>query len=107
MDEKRKRIIKQIIATISVILPFDRIYLFGSASTDSWDGKGDWDLLIITPKELSRREKWTIAKTIRIDLAKSNIASDILILSQEETNRAIMSPHSVTRMAIDEGIKIA
>lgn len=107
MDKKRNRIIRLIKEVISAVLPYEQIYLFGSASNDSWDGKGDWDLLVVTPQELSRLEKWSYAKSIRIDLAKSDIACDILIVSRFDQIEAEKSLHSITRAAIHQGIKIA
>ncbi len=107
MDEKRDLIIAQIKDIIPTILAYEQIYLFGSASKASWDGKGDWDLLIITRNKLSRCEKWAHAKTIRIELARLDIACDILIISRNEQIEAEKSLHSIARSAIHEGIKIA
>jgi len=107
MDEERKRVIQKIKETIWSILPFEQLYLFGSASKEYWDGKGDWDLLLVTAADLSRQQKWTFAKKIRIELAQMDIASDILIVSQKEQDEAMQSPHSFTRNAIHGGIKIA
>lgn len=65
--------------------------------------KSDWDFLIITGKDLTRKEKIDISHLIRKKLAEHNIPCDVLIRSEKEVNKRKKVVGSVIRNAVKEG----
>ena len=81
-----------------------KIVLFGSRARQNHKKDSDWDILIITEKELTRREKMELAHAIRKILAQKFIPCDLLLKSEREVNKRKGVIGSVVKQAIKEGI---
>jgi len=99
----QKRIIKQIIIQF---FPTCMILLFGSRARQDYTEDSDYDLLIITNKELSIQEKRKYKAKIRKLLAKEKIPVDILIQSNKEVEIKKQITGHIVKQAIKEGIQI-
>lgn len=94
-------------STVHSFLPDARILLFGSRAKNSYDKNSDFDLLIITQKTLTPREKINWCGTIDKALVKSLKAPvDILLNSEEEVNIKKNFPGHIIKQAIKEGISL-
>ncbi|RYE38010.1 MAG: nucleotidyltransferase domain-containing protein [Sphingobacteriales bacterium] len=98
---------KQIRETVDSRLPGTRILLFGSRSRGDDISGSDYDLLIITPTQLTFTEKKYWSKTLDEALVKSlAIPVDLLLESEEEVHKKSMLPGHVVRTAIREGMQL-
>ncbi|MEM0203515.1 MAG: nucleotidyltransferase domain-containing protein [Archaeoglobaceae archaeon] len=84
----------------------EKIVLFGSRARGDFRKDSDWDLLIITEKEIPREEKMKIAHAFRKALAEQRIACDVLIKSKDEVEKRREVVGSVVRTAMREGITL-
>jgi len=80
------------------------IILFGSRARGKFDENSDWDLLIIIKEDLTREEKLNLFSKISKKLAKRLIPCDLLIRSRKEVEKLKTYFHSVTKIALQEGI---
>ena len=83
-----------------------RIILFGSRARGDFKGNSDYDLLIITKRTFSIKEKMEISKKANQTLAKLLIPSDIIIKSGDEVEYFKNQIGTVVREALKEGIEI-
>jgi predicted nucleotidyltransferase len=82
------------------------IILFGSRARGDFSKYSDYDLLIITEKTFTIKEKREISKKVNKVLARMFIPSDIIINSEEEVEYKKDRIGCVTRYALKEGVKI-
>ena len=102
MDEKT-----QIIKQISLkFFPMCIILLFGSRARNDYTENSDYDLLIITHKEISIEQKREYKAKIRKLLAKYKIPVDIIIQSEKEIETKKNITGHIVKKAIIEGIKL-
>jgi len=103
IETMNEKIIKQITLQF---FPNCIILLFGSRVRHEHTDDSDYDLLIITPNELSSHEKMEYKAKIRKLLARAKIPVDILI----ESNSEIVTKKNITghivKQALKEGIQI-
>lgn len=101
-----REIIKEIIERIfrEAKIEIEKLILFGSRARGDYQKYSDWDLLIVTKKELSRKEKQKIAHLIRKELAEHFIDGDIIIKSEEEIKRRKDVIGSIIKSALKEGV---
>ena len=81
-----------------------KIILFGSKARGDFSKSSDYDLLIVTEKTFTIKEKMGIAKRVREYLSK--YAIDVIIKSEEEIEIQKNQIGNVVREALKEGIKI-
>ena len=101
---KKDTVLRKIISIIEKINP-EKIYLFGSYATDSFDEQSDIDLLIIAPshdRPLERRLK------LRKMLAEYDrkFGLDLLIYTPDEFEMLAQENSSFICSAIKQGVKI-
>jgi len=83
-----------------------KIILFGSRARGDFSKSSDYDLLIVTEKTFTFREKMKITGEMRKILVKFHIPSDIIIKSVDEIDYFKDKIGSVVREALKEGISI-
>lgn len=94
-------------STVAAILPDARVWLFGSRAKGNHDAYSDYDLLVITPNQLTRAERlkwtnqlnWAIVKAIHAPI-------DILLFSEAEISEKQELPGHIVRSAIKEGVAL-
>ncbi len=82
----------------------ERIILFGSRARESYRKDSDWDILVITNRRLTRREKMEISRIIRKKLAELYIDCDLILKSKHEVELCKDLLGTVTREALKEGV---
>ena len=87
-------------------IEYSRCILFGSQARGDADLNSDYDLLIITEKDLSQEEKFTLADTIRDFIAPYLIPVDIVIQSEKDVARNKKFTGSLVKNALAEGVGI-
>jgi|SRR5579872_1405799 len=93
--------------TIHAYLPDSRILLFGSHARGNFDSHSDYDLLIITPKLLTPKEKLNWSSTLHKDIVKAIHAPvDLLLYSEDEILEKKELPGHIVRTAIREGVAL-
>ncbi len=84
----------------------EEVILFGSRARGDFRKDSDWDILIITERELSWRERLRLSGEIRKRLAKRGMPVDVLIISREKLERLKNDPGYIYRYALSEGIRV-
>ena len=98
------QIAKEIKKTAHEFLPDAEVLLFGSHARNEASSESDYDILLITKKQLSPREKLPIRTKIRKSLLLIGIRSDILIQSKSEVDKKKKLPGHIVRKIISEAI---
>ncbi|PMP66018.1 MAG: nucleotidyltransferase domain-containing protein [Thermodesulfobacterium geofontis] len=103
-----KEIIKEVIERIfkSANVEIDKIILFGSRARGDYKKYSDWDLLIVTKEELSRKERQRLAYLIRKELAEHFIDGDVIIKSEKEVEKRKDIVGSIIKSAMKEGVTL-
>ena len=102
--ELNKDISEIIKATALKHIACSEIMLFGSRARKDSTSESDYDILIITDQLLSPKEKLPIKTSIRKELLKSGIRSDILIQSKMEMEAKKKLPGHIIRTILNEAI---
>ena len=96
--------IAKIKATVSQYLPDAEIILFGSRARSDAHLDSDYDILIKTREQITPREKIVLRSSIRKELLKQDIRSDILIQSVEEIERKKNLPGHIIRNLMKDAV---
>jgi len=103
MDNKAK-ILSLIKISVKSHLPDAEVRLFGSRARSDSDINSDYDILIITEQVLTPKEKFPIKTSIRKELLKSGIRTDILIQSKKDIAVKKNLPGHIIRNILKEAI---
>ena len=90
--------------TVHDFLPDAEVLLFGSHARHEDSSDSDYDILLITNKNLSPKEKLPIRTEIRKSLLLIGIRSDILIQSKVEVDKKKKLPGHIVRKILREAI---
>jgi len=101
-EEKIKKIILETLAQLGICVK--RVILFGSRAKGNFNKYSDYDLLIVTEKTFSVREKMEISRKLRVALAEFVV--DIIIKSEDEVNVQKDLIGTIVREALKEGVHI-
>jgi predicted nucleotidyltransferase len=85
-------------------IPDAEVVLFGSRVRRTNDLESDYDILIITHRNFSPKQKLPYKTKIRKDLLQSNIRSDILIQSHKEIERKKKLPGHIIKTILNDSI---
>lgn len=102
--EVEKEIISIIKATAGEFIPDAEVMLFGSKARGDSNSESDYDILIITPQDLSTKAKFPLRTSIRVALLKKGIRSDILIQGKNEIEKKKKLPGHVIKNIFNEAI---
>ena len=97
-------IIEIIKKTSREYLPDAEVLLFGSRARKNASSESDYDILLITNKELLPKHKLPIRTKIRKSLLAIGIRSDILIQSKSEVEKKKNLPGHIVRKILGEAI---
>jgi len=104
---KDKHNIRELIKSVATgYFPEAEIMLFGSRSRNSGGPDSDYDILIVTNKQLSSEEKISYRTKIRKELLKEGVRSDILIQSKAEVEKKKVLPGHIIRNIFKEAIML-
>ena len=91
--------------TVLDYLPCSRVLLFGSHARGDHNIHSDYDLLVITPNELSQKEKLNWGSQLDRAIVKAIHAPiDLLLYSEFEIQQKQLLPGHIVRAAMKEGI---
>ncbi len=94
-------------STVSSYLPDARVLLFGSHARGNFTRFSDYDLLIITPNELTDREKINWSTKLNHALVNALHAPfDILVYDEKEITIKREFPGHIVRTAMREGVTL-
>ncbi len=87
LEEKDKEILKEIKRVIMKVakemnIEIDKIILFGSRARGEYREDSDWDILVVTRKEMTRSRDIKFRAKILVNLAEKGIDADILTISK-------------------------
>jgi len=102
--DKNKEIFELIKATVCKYLPDAEVLLFGSRARKDAKPDSDYDILVITNVELDPKQKLPLKTTIRKELLKSGVRSDILIQSRKEVKKKKRLPGHIIKNILSEAI---
>ena len=94
----------EIISIITKINP-EKVYLFGSYASESWDEQSDIDLIIVAPSNARPLERRMELRRMLIEYDR-RIGLDLLVYTPEEFNMLANEPSSFISSAIKQGVKI-
>ncbi|ASJ06775.1 nucleotidyltransferase domain-containing protein [Thermococcus pacificus] len=105
---KEKELIKKTVVEVCRELGIElgEVILFGSRARGDFRKDSDWDILLVTERELSWRERLRLSGEIRKRLAKKGMPIDVLIISREKLERLKNDPGYVYSYALSEGIRV-
>ena len=88
LQMKDKGNIRELIKSVATgYFPEAEVMLFGSRTRNSASPDSDYDILIVTGKQLSSEDKISYRTRIRKELLEEGIRSDILIQSKKEVEK--------------------
>jgi predicted nucleotidyltransferase len=103
MDANRE-ILELIKVTACKYLPDAEVLLFGSRARKDASLESDFDILVVTNLDLTPKQKLPLKTSIRKDLLKEGIRSDILIQSRKEVKKKRKLPGHIIRNILNEAI---
>jgi predicted nucleotidyltransferase len=103
MDTNRE-ILELIKVTACKYLPDAEVLLFGSRARKDASLESDFDILVVTNLDLTPKQKLPLKTSIRKDLLKEGIRSDILIQSRKEVKKKRKLPGHIIRNILNEAI---
>ncbi|MBU4373881.1 MAG: nucleotidyltransferase domain-containing protein [Euryarchaeota archaeon] len=83
-----------------------KIILFGSRARGNFHKYSDYDILIITERTFTVKEKMELSERIRDNLVRLNFPTDIIIKSEQEIAYYQDKIGSVVREALKEGVSV-
>jgi len=93
-------------AIVWQFFPQSTVLLFGSRARQDHHDNSDYDILIITDKEMSPTEKLPFRTMIRKALLKKGIFSDILIQSHKDVELKKQLTGHIVKTILQEGIAL-
>ena len=102
--ENNKELFRIIKTTAKEFIADAEVMLFGSRARMDSTQDSDFDVLIITNQDLSPKAKIPLKTSIRKELLKSGIRSDILIQSKKEVENKKKLPGHIIRNILNEAI---
>ena len=107
MDETLKKIKQVILETARKYgIEVDRIILFGSRARGDYRDDSDWDILVVTREEYSKKKILNFIASLKIELAKREIPNDIVVKGRRELEKDLKYRYTVSYSAVKEGVTI-
>ncbi len=101
---KYEKDLSEIISIIKKTNP-EKIYLFGSYASKSWDEQSDIDLIVIAPSNVRPLERRMELRRMLVEYDR-RIGLDLLVYTPDEFNMLAKEPSSFISSAIKQGVKI-
>ena len=97
----------KITSVVKAYLPQSRVLMFGSRVRGESSASSDYDILIITPDNISPGDKMSLITKIHKALVYALDAPvDVLLNSEDEVKRKMNLPGHVVRWALKEAIEL-
>jgi predicted nucleotidyltransferase len=100
------QIVDAIKTTAKSFLPDAEVLLFGSRTRKDENSDSDYDILLITKRSLTPKEKLPLKTKIRKALLLLGVRSDILIQSKTEVDQKKKLPGHIVRRIMREAITL-
>ncbi len=98
--EPDTRVLEELVRRIvSAVHPL-RIILFGSAARSEMGPDSDFDVLVVMPEGIHRRQT---AQLIRQHLLGLGFAKDIVVVKESDIEQYRNNPYFIIKPALDEG----
>ena len=101
--DKNIRMIRQVILKH---MPGSSLRLFGSRAGEEYSDASDYDIMVITPHNLTYEQITDYKSAIRIELAKHLIPIDIIIVSDNQLPSISMLTNHIVNEALATGLTI-
>ena len=88
------------------LLPGSRVILFGSRGREDFDNNSDYDIMVVSKKNLDIKEKRQYAGKIRKKLAVIGIPVDVLVRTEKDISYYGRKIGSVVKDAVRDGIAL-
>ena len=93
--------------TVQLLVPDARVLLFGSRARGDHHYNSDYDLLVITPKTFTPKQKINLSSQLDKAIVDAiNAPLDLLIVSEEEVREKQELPGHIIRSVMREGITL-
>jgi len=92
--------------TVHEIFPDAQVMLFGSRARGDFRPDSDYDILVITSKEMISENKMSYRTNIRKNLLSHKIFSDILIQSKSEISAKRRLTGHIIEKILDECVEL-
>lgn len=102
MNERIKNIIESVLKDFTI----DKIVLFGSRARNENEIDSDYDILISVSDVLTRAEEMRLENIISKELAKIDIAADVIVRKDKYIAEAKNEIGNVISYAIEEGVAL-
>ena len=96
--------LEKIKAVVHGLIPDSRVILFGSRARNTHDAQSDYDLMVVTGKDLTPSDKKSFRSQIRIALAEFFIPVDVLMNSEKEMFQKKQLPGHIVKTILNEGV---
>jgi predicted nucleotidyltransferase len=97
----------KIVRTVQELLPGSSVLLFGSRARGDHNKHSDYDLLIITPRTFTSKEKIFWANLLdRAIVEAIGAPIDLLLNSEEEVYQKKELPGHIIRTVLREGLRL-
>lgn len=92
--------------SVQVLLPGSRVILFGSRGRGNFDDSSDYDILVVSDRNLSIKEKRQYAGKIRRKMAVMGIPADVMVKTENDVHYYSDKIGSVVREAVRGGVTL-
>jgi len=101
--DKNIQIIRQVVLKH---LPGSTLRLFGSRAGNDYCDASDYDIMVITPKNLNHDQVSDYKSLIRKELASHLIPIDVIIISKDQLPSISMLTNHIVNEAMSNGLTI-
>jgi predicted nucleotidyltransferase len=86
-------------------IPYEKVYLFGSRSRDSWKPDSDYDFFIVLKRDYSREERNRMYAMIseKIHNTIKHTSFDIKLRNKSNFEKFIHAPNYLDNTVVNEG----
>jgi len=91
-------------STIRALIPVSEIILFGSKARGDSTEESDIDLLVITPREISRQRRHQVLDSIYEIQLTHDVVLSILFVSSHEWNSGLVSALPIRAEVDEQGV---
>lgn len=104
LQEKDQKAIQEAVALLRHSFPVTEIKLFGSKARGDDDTESDIDLLVLTSRAISWRERYRMTETIYGIQLKYSVVISLLVVPQEKWDKGILSAHPIHYEIEEQGV---
>lgn len=104
LKEKDQKAIQEAVTLLRQSFPVTEIRLFGSKARGEDDVESDIDLLVLTSRAISWRERNAMTDKIYDIQLKYGVVISLLVVPQEKWDKGILSAHPIHDEIEEQGV---